>query len=256
MPPVSPAASRPAVQPGRSSMPQDMFSEVDQAVPAGGVLRPAPPKPAVFQPRTSPQSSSPAAINSPAPAVGGASDLEPPISQFNFKKLLVLGGLVLVLAAIFGGGYWGYKKYTSTDSGEINPIPAPEEKKEIDQGAAVVPPIENPVPAEAIANPEPVDPEENNNPATGTPAVVIPKDSDDDGLSDEEEAGLGTNPNAPDSDNDVLFDREEVKVYGTDPLKADTDGDGYSDGVEVKGGFNPLGTGKLFDPANPAANKK
>lgn len=42
-----------------------------------------------------------------------------------------------------------------------------------------------------------------------------------------------------DSDNDGLSDDEE-KVYGTDPNKADTDGDGYSDGVEVKSGYNPL----------------
>ncbi len=42
-----------------------------------------------------------------------------------------------------------------------------------------------------------------------------------------------------DSDQDGLSDSEE-KTYGTDPKNADTDGDGYSDGVEVKGGYNPL----------------
>jgi hypothetical protein len=42
-----------------------------------------------------------------------------------------------------------------------------------------------------------------------------------------------------DSDNDGLTDAEE-KVYGTDPFNRDTDGDGYSDGVEVKSGYNPL----------------
>ncbi|MFA6284967.1 MAG: hypothetical protein WC643_00335 [Parcubacteria group bacterium] len=42
-----------------------------------------------------------------------------------------------------------------------------------------------------------------------------------------------------DSDQDGLMDQEE-KAIGTDPLKADTDGDGYSDGKEVGSGYNPL----------------
>ncbi len=42
-----------------------------------------------------------------------------------------------------------------------------------------------------------------------------------------------------DSDQDGLSDEEE-KAYGTDPYNADTDGDGYSDGAEVKSGYNPL----------------
>lgn len=48
-----------------------------------------------------------------------------------------------------------------------------------------------------------------------------------------------------DSDQDGLTDAEELNVYQTNPLKADTDGDGYLDGNEVKGGYNPLGEGKL-----------
>ena len=47
-----------------------------------------------------------------------------------------------------------------------------------------------------------------------------------------------------DSDNDGLTDDEE-KIYGTDPYNPDTDGDGYMDGAEVKGGYNPSGSGKL-----------
>jgi hypothetical protein len=42
-----------------------------------------------------------------------------------------------------------------------------------------------------------------------------------------------------DSDQDGLTDQEE-KAIGTDPFKADTDGDGYSDGKEVESGYNPL----------------
>ncbi len=42
-----------------------------------------------------------------------------------------------------------------------------------------------------------------------------------------------------DSDQDGLTDQEE-SLYGTDPRVADTDRDGYSDGAEVKSGYDPL----------------
>lgn len=48
-----------------------------------------------------------------------------------------------------------------------------------------------------------------------------------------------------DSDNDGLTDVDEAK-YGTDPYNRDSDGDGFTDGEEVKNGFNPLGPGKLI----------
>jgi hypothetical protein len=64
-------------------------------------------------------------------------------------------------------------------------------------------------------------------------------DRDHDGLTDEEEASLGTNPTNPDTDGDGLKDGEE-EAYGTDPLLTDTDGDGYSDYEEVQAGSDPL----------------
>jgi hypothetical protein len=57
-------------------------------------------------------------------------------------------------------------------------------------------------------------------------------DSDGDGLTDDEEEALGTDPNKADTDGDGLNDGEEVAL-GTDPLNEDTDGDGLSDGDEV-----------------------
>lgn len=42
-----------------------------------------------------------------------------------------------------------------------------------------------------------------------------------------------------DADQDGLTNEEE-QLYGTDPQKADTDGDGYSDGAEVRSGYDPL----------------
>ena len=59
------------------------------------------------------------------------------------------------------------------------------------------------------------------------------RDHDGDGLTNEEEERLGTNPYNPDTDADGLSDFEEVRRYYTNPLLADTDGDGLTDGAEV-----------------------
>jgi hypothetical protein len=58
-------------------------------------------------------------------------------------------------------------------------------------------------------------------------------DADHDGLTDYEERQLRTDPHNPDTDNDNLFDGEEVHKYHTNPLNPDTDGDGLTDGEEV-----------------------
>jgi len=68
-------------------------------------------------------------------------------------------------------------------------------------------------------------------------------DSDNDGLTDEDEIVWGTDPNNPDTDQDGLLDGTEVDiVQGTgcpNPLTVDSDGDGISDGEEVGAGTNP-----------------
>ncbi|MDH3698468.1 MAG: Ig-like domain-containing protein [Flavobacteriaceae bacterium] len=64
-------------------------------------------------------------------------------------------------------------------------------------------------------------------------------DCDMDGLTNAEEADLGTDPNNPDSDSDGLTDGEEV-LLGTEPVNADTDGDTINDGQEVTDNTNPL----------------
>ncbi|MFN3199191.1 MAG: MYXO-CTERM sorting domain-containing protein [Bradymonadia bacterium] len=76
------------------------------------------------------------------------------------------------------------------------------------------------------------DGEENRN---GTdpldPSDDIPPDADDDGLTDEEEAALGTDPNNPDTDQDGVLDGVEVnRDPPLNPLNADTDGDNLCDG--------------------------
>lgn len=66
-----------------------------------------------------------------------------------------------------------------------------------------------------------------------TGSETTPLDSDDDGLTDEEEVRYNTYPNDKDTDNDGLTDGEEVHTHGTVPTNRDGDSDGLSDGDEV-----------------------
>lgn len=89
-----------------------------------------------------------------------------------------------------------------------------------------------------------------NGTATGSKTfqqVTVPvvADADKDGLPDQRENELKTNPRLADTDGDKLSDYDEVEIYRTDPLKQDTDGDGFPDGEEVQTGNNPSGSGSL-----------
>lgn len=45
--------------------------------------------------------------------------------------------------------------------------------------------------------------------------------------------------NLPDSDLDGIPDKDEIKIYKTDPFNSDTDGDGYNDWPELNNGYSP-----------------
>ncbi len=66
------------------------------------------------------------------------------------------------------------------------------------------------------------------------PPPPVKKDTDGDGLLDEDETAIHkTDPNNKDTDGDGLMDGDEVKTYKTNPLNPDTDGEGLKDGEEV-----------------------
>lgn len=71
-------------------------------------------------------------------------------------------------------------------------------------------------------------------------AIAGQQDTDGDGLTNQREAEIGTDPNNADTDRDGLLDGEEVFQTGTSPLVPDTDGDGLLDGDEVRRRTNPL----------------
>lgn len=74
--------------------------------------------------------------------------------------------------------------------------------------------------------------------ATATPQ---PTDSDDDGVADNKEREIGTDPNTADTDGDGLTDGREL-LLSTDPTVADSDGDGLSDATEIELHTDPLST--------------
>jgi hypothetical protein len=68
--------------------------------------------------------------------------------------------------------------------------------------------------------------------------VIGMMDDDEDGLSNDAEKELGTNPNKADSDGDGLNDRDEI-IFGSNPLQPDTDGDSLNDQQEYSLGSDP-----------------
>ena len=64
-------------------------------------------------------------------------------------------------------------------------------------------------------------------------------DSDNDGLTNAEEAALGTDPLNVDSDGDGYSDYAEVNLHNTNPASSDSDSDGMTDKWEKQFGLDP-----------------
>ena len=183
--------------------------------------------------------------NSSAPITTLATDSGqalPPVildDQHMHKRMIWLGSAVIALVVI-GGGYFVYSKWFANNTNVEN-IPIENSQNVSNDVVDLQATSTNNQDAVASSSSDVTAPIE---PVTDQQKVI---DSDRDGLTDEEETILGTNLVEPDSDGDGLFDREEVKVYKTNPLNPDSDADGFTDGQEVAGGYNPNGTGKLYE---------
>ncbi|KKT34664.1 MAG: hypothetical protein UW24_C0024G0009 [Parcubacteria group bacterium GW2011_GWA2_44_12] len=153
--------------------------------------------------------------------------------------VFVLSQIVLTLLIIIG--ILSYKLLSSSQ------VPA-QPKNDFRTEPVEVPPQEPVQELENAQNKVPDEPASAKEEAVPLPPPSPPSslDTDTDGLTDEEELSLGTNPRVPDTDFDGLGDFEEVKIYHTNPALKDTDGDSYLDGNEVKDGFDPaVAGGKL-----------
>ena len=130
-----------------------------------------------------PSSSEPTAFQSPSSQGGNA-------LSGNIVKIAL--ATIVVVGAMVGGIVW----LRSRDVGEVLPsvasssVPAPQTNQ------AVTPP-------------------------TPIRAVAFPKETDGDGIADEEEVRLGTNPQLADTDGDGANDGEEVLHRKTNPLVKD-----------------------------------
>lgn len=130
------------------------------------------------------------------------------------RRLLKIVATILIIGVIIVGGIFAYNVwFKNTNFGKIisnlNPFKKNvEETKKTEETITPTPEEPKPEPKEKTI----IEPKKE----------TTKKDSDYDGLTDEQE-----------------------KKYKTNPNDADTDEDGYPDGLEVKNGYDPSGPGKL-----------
>jgi hypothetical protein len=178
------------------------------------------------------------------------------------QKIITLLIVIIGMVILGAGGYYGFKFYKNNFSPKTD-ISTPEnididasqtatENSNANDQPSVIPTATSTEESDSnTENTEPLTELSSTTPenlATTTEDMPVTNlDTDQDGLTDSEEAALGTSPTNVDTDADGLSDRQEVQVYKTNPLNPDTDGDGFNDGDEVSKGYDPNGPGKLYD---------
>ncbi len=169
------------------------------------------------------------------PPTGKPSGAFPEAASGNSHQWVAIAGALVAVLLVGGLGYWWWSGRTPAAP------PAP---------VVTTPEVPNPTPVVQPVAEQPTPEQLPTAPVVQPPAP----DQDGDGLPDEEERALGTDPTKADSDGDGLFDREEVKIYRSNPLDPDSDHDGFTDGQEVQNGYNPTGPGKLLELPQPPAS--
>lgn len=227
---TQPTASEPVVQ--------DIFASVESAVPAAPI-------------NSQPFGQMPTSSNSTAPAMAAAAAS----NKNNIAKIVLisLAGLVVI-----AGGALVYLQYFAVPQTEVvtpEPIISQIENNNAATEATSGEPVLMEVASTSPDGSSVLVPTSSEiiEPTNGEPAIIDATITTEMGATSPAEV-TGEQPATPalvetpanlDSDQDGLTDADELNVYGTNPLKADSDGDGYTDGDEIKGGYNPLGEGKL-----------
>ncbi|MBN1585293.1 hypothetical protein JW899_02900 [Candidatus Uhrbacteria bacterium] len=209
--------------------PEDIFAGTDPVAPAGNA----------------------------APVATGETEGSPAITRKGPSPLIPIAVIALVFGAVGGGGYYWYSQRTGghasvleeqpVETVETEPVQEETFGEELPEGF----PDTEGEETEGIGNGTEGETEtggEESAEGEGEPTEPVNAvDTDGDGLSDDEELAIGSDPSVTDTDGDGLTDFDEVRIYRSDPLLADTDGDGYPDGLEVSGGYSPIGPGRLFE---------
>lgn len=153
-------------------------------------------------------------------------------SHHKIGLLIIGGGLVLIVALFYFGYSLFIKPYVKT-----NPVANTDKTKNIEVIATSSKEEEPAKIVETIATSAPIISTSTN--------LISTTSSSTDVIMPEDKPVITTSVvvSTIDSDADGLTDDEE-KIIGTDPNKADTDGDGYLDLAELKSGYDPLVPGK------------
>jgi len=187
---------------------------------------------------------------SPKPMGMGSMDQNADLHEPTAIKRILIATIVLIIVGAIGVAVWYFVVRAPAKVVAPVTVPAAPVTDETQNTPEVITPTPAPLPNEVdvdVTQPTPEPPAIIEKPADvplPTAPEIPQKDSDKDGLTDEQEAKLTTDPANPDTDADGLNDSAEVNIWGTDPLNKDTDGDTFSDGQEVLNGFNPKGSGK------------
>ena len=251
------AGSAPTPRPGGPEL-EDIFESVEAApvTPAAPISRP--PRPTMGTPLTSlptPPSRStippPSRLTPPSPAAPTPplppAALSRPSAGLGLRLVLIIGGVVVGSGVLAAGGWLAYRSLTKPAAVNTNTPattnqatpPTGNRQTPTNQPANTTPPVNLNVNTSVNAITPPSFISNTNVPAA-------PRDSDRDGLNDDEERLYNTNVFKVDTDDDGLTDRDEVVVFKTDPNNPDSDGDSYLDGEEVRNGYDPKGPGRLL----------
>lgn len=174
----------------------------------------------------------------PTPGAAPVSGIPVPPEFFKSTKFILIASIVVFVLVVGGFAFYYIRQAQKTRQKLLKPPTAPS--------------VTAPLAAEEIPAVVPTSTVEEIAPATTTPAapapfsVIFP---------------FKNYTKSADTDNDGLTDEEE-KIFGTETAKPDSDSDGYVDSLEVENLYNPLGfkpvrlldSGKVKVYLNPTFN--